>query len=221
MTNGKPPLDLATVRARLAAQEGRTYWRSLEELAGTPDFEEMLHREFPLHASEWSSALDRRSFLKLMGASLALAGLSSCATQPDERIVPYVRMPEELVPGRPLYFATAHLEDGYAIGTLVRSDMGRPTKIEGNPGHPASLGSTDARTQASILTLYDPDRSRTVTYRGGIRPWDSFLEEIVPALGAQQMARGAGFRILTGTVTSPTTSRIAWTSACGEMSLSR
>jgi len=201
---GKEPLDLEVVRAKLAAAGGRSYWRSLEELAGTDAFDEMLHREFPRHASEWSGALDRRSFLKLMAASLALAGLSSCATQPEEKIVPYVRTPEELVPGKPLYFATAHVHDGYAVGTLVRSDMGRPTKIEGNPAHPSSLGATDAAIQASILTMYDPDRSRTVTYRGAIRPWEAFVNDLIPALGAQNMMQGSGVRILSGSVTSPT-----------------
>ncbi len=202
--NGKQPLDLETVRKQLAAAGGRSYWESLERLADTDEFGELMRREFPRHAAEWAGTLDRRSFLKLMAASLALAGLSSCATQPDERIIPYVRAPEEIVPGKPLYFATAFVEDGYALGALVRSDMGRPTKLEGNPNHPASLGATTPAMQASILTMYDPDRSRTVTYRGSIRPWESFVSDLVPALGAQAMLQGAGFRILSGTFTSPT-----------------
>ncbi len=198
------PLDLDVVRQKLAAAGGRSYWRSLEELAGTPEFEEMLHREFPSHASEWSSALDRRSFLKVMGASLALAGLAACSRMPDQKIVPFVRPPGEEVPGIPLSYATALLTGGYAFGTLVRSNLGRPTKIDGNPQHPASLGGSDIFAQASLLSLYDPDRSKTIMFRGDIRPWDSFMDDLIPAVGAQKMIAGAGLRVLSGTVTSPT-----------------
>ena len=164
----KEPINIASVRARLAASKGKQYWRSLDELADTEEFQEMLHREFPRQASEWPASLDRRSFLKLMGASLALAGLSSCGVQPQEKIVPYVRPPEDVVPGIPLMFATAHTMQGYATGILVRSYEGRPTKIEGNPGHPASLGATDAFIQASVLSLYDPDRSQVITHLGEV-----------------------------------------------------
>ena len=200
----KQPIDIASLRAKLAATKGQQYWRSLEELAETKEFDEMLHREFPRQASELPSTLDRRSFLKLMAASLALAGLSSCGVQPEEKIVPYVKMPEGLVPGMPTMYATAFVMGGYAIGTLVRSYEGRPTKIEGNPGHPASLGATDIFMQASILTLYDPDRSQVVTRRGLVTPWEGFVEEIRPVLDAQFALKGSGLRILTETVTSPT-----------------
>ncbi len=203
MSTIKQILNLDTVRQKLAAAGGRSYWRSLEELAETPEFEDMLHREFPRHASEWSNALDRRSFLKVMGASFALAGLSACSRMPDEKIVPFVHPPGEEVPGKPLYYATAAVFGGYALGTLVRSDLGRPTKIDGNPQHPASLGASDIFAQASLLSLYDPDRSKTIMYRGDIRPWESFMDELVPAAGAQAMIGGAGLRILSGTVTSP------------------
>ena len=121
----------------------------------------------------------------MMGASLALAGLTACTRQPDEKIVPYVKPPEEIVPGRPLFFATAVLDGGYAKGVLVESHEGRPTKIEGNPDHPASLGATDAVAQAAILELYDPDRSQTLTHLGEIRPWGAFLAAV------QGGARGA------------------------------
>ncbi len=198
------PIDMASLRAKLAATSGQQYWRSLEELAGTKEFDEMLHREFPRQASEWPSTLDRRSFLKLMAASLALAGLSSCGVQPEERIVPYVRTPEGVVPGLPLMYATAFVMGGYAMGTLVRSHEGRPTKIEGNPAHPASMGATDIFMQAAILTLYDPDRSQVVTRRGLVTPWETFVEEIRPALDAQLALKGSGLRILTETITSPT-----------------
>ena len=125
-------------------------------MAETPEFKEFLHREFPQNASEWLDPVGRRGFLKLMGASLALAGVSACTRQPDEEIVPYVRQPEELVPGKPLFYATAMPFAGSGIGLLVESHEGRPTKIEGNPDHPSSLGATDLFAQAAILGLYDP-----------------------------------------------------------------
>ena len=162
-------LDLEAARRRLAGARGPAYWRSLEELAADPAFEEMLQREFPRQASEWGEGLDRRRFLQLAGASLALAGLGACTRQPLETIVPYVRQPEEIIPGRPRYFASAATLCGYATGILVESHEGRPTKIEGNPEHPASLGATDSFAQASVLGLYDPDRSQVLTELGEIR----------------------------------------------------
>ncbi len=159
------------LRNKLAGVDGKTYWRSLEELAETPDFHDYVGREFPEQASEFTDPSGRRQFLKLMGASIALAGVSACTRQPDEKIVPYVRQPEEIVPGRPLFYATAMPNGGYAMPVLVENHMGRPTKIEGNPEHPASLGATDLYGQASVLGLYDPDRSRSVRYRGDIRTW--------------------------------------------------
>ncbi|MEO7599689.1 MAG: TAT-variant-translocated molybdopterin oxidoreductase, partial [Opitutus sp.] len=123
-------------------------WRSLEEWGDTAEFRDWLHREFPPLASEWPNEVSRRHFLKLMGASFALAGLNGCTRQPLEKIVPYVKQPEVLIPGRPLYFATALLLGGYARGVLVESHEGRPTKIEGNPLHPASLGASDLFMQA-------------------------------------------------------------------------
>jgi molybdopterin-containing oxidoreductase family iron-sulfur binding subunit len=200
-----PYLDLASIRARLDASRGREYWRSLEELANTEGFEDLLEREFPRQAAEWTDdAAGRRQFLKVMGASLALAGLSACTRQPTETIMPYVRQPEEVIPGRPLFFATAVPNMAVAMGVLVESHLGRPTKIEGNPEHPASLGATDAMAQAAVLDLYDPDRSQTLTYLGDIRPWSSFLGAAREALGPQSATGGAGLRFLTGATTSPT-----------------
>ena len=192
------------IRARLEAANGPQYWRSLEAVAETPEFQEFLHREFPANASEWNDPVGRRGFLKLMGASLALAGVTGCTRQPDELIVPYVRMPEDVVPGKPLFFATAMSLGGVATGLLVESHEGRPTKIEGNPDHPATRGGTDVFAQASILTLYDPDRSNTITELGGIRPWSGFVAAIRGALSAQAPSKGGGLRILTETVNSPT-----------------
>lgn len=197
-------LDLAEVQARLATTQGRDYWRGLEELAETAEFQEFLHREFPRQASEWTPAMSRRNFLQLMGASLALAGLTACANQPDEKIVPYVQMPEETIPGQPLFFATAMSLGGYALGLLAQSQLNRPTKLEGNPDHPASLGATDALAQASILTLYDPDRAKTVTREGAASRWEDFLVDLQAQLAQQQDKAGVGLRILTETITSPT-----------------
>ena len=155
-------MGLDHIRTRLAGLEGRAYWRSLDELADTPEFHEYVDREFPSQASEFNDPAGRRTFLKLMGASLALAGVGACTRQPEEKIVPYVRQPEEIIPGRPLFYATAMVQGGFAEPLLAENHMGRPTKLEGNPEHPASLGSTNLFSQASVLTLYDPDWSRTV-----------------------------------------------------------
>jgi MoCo/4Fe-4S cofactor protein with predicted Tat translocation signal len=201
-------LDLAAVRARLEAARGRDYWRSLEDLAATPGFKDLLEREFPQQAIGWSddeNAVEgRRIFLKLMGASLALGGLAACTRQPTEYIMPYVKQPEELIPGRALYFATATTLNGVANGVLVESHEGRPTKIEGNTEHPATLGACDAFSQASVLQLYDPDRLQTVTFEGEVRSWADFLDALGKALADQVAKKGAGIRILTETVTSPT-----------------
>jgi molybdopterin-containing oxidoreductase family iron-sulfur binding subunit len=196
--------DIQALRTRLHGTRGRTFWRSLEEVAETPEFKEFLHREFPENASEWLDPVGRRRFLKLMGASMALAGVSACTRQPEEAIVPYVRQPEELIPGKPLFFASAMPFAGSGIGLLVESHEGRPTKIEGNPDHPSSLGATDLFAQASILGLYDPDRSQVLTHLGDVRPFEAFSTAIRQVLGAQQGSQGSGLRVLSETVASPT-----------------
>ena len=197
-------LDLEAIRRRLEQSRGQQYWRSLDELAQSDGFQDFLQREFPRQASEWHDAGGRRRFLQLMGASLALAGLSACTKQPPEPIVAYVRQPEEVIPGKPLFFATAVTLSGVATGVLVESHLGRPTKVEGNPEHPASLGAADAFAQASVLSLYDPDRSQTLLQLGEIRPWPAFLGAMSEALADQRVKKGAGLRFLTETVTSPT-----------------
>src|ERR1700724_1904739 len=167
----KGKLDLETLRAQIEEaneKAGPEYWRSLEELAGSPAFQEALHREFPKGASEWVDSVSRRGFLKVMGASMALAGMTGCVRLPLEPIVPYVRQPEDVIPGRPMFYGTAMTLGGDANPLLVESHLGRPTKIEGNDKHPASLGGTDIFAQASILGLYDPDRSQTLTYLGEV-----------------------------------------------------
>ena len=155
------------------------------------------------HEPPPAGPVSRRQFLQLMGAALAMAG-GACTTAPREKIVPYVRAPKELVPGKPLFYATAAILGGYGEGILVESHLGRPTKVEGNPDHPASLGATGVFAQASPLTLYDPDRSRVVTFQGRARPWESFVVELRRMLAQQQGAQGGGLRFLSETITSPT-----------------
>ena len=197
-------LDRAAVERQLKETKGPEYWRSLEELAGSPDFQDMLHREFPKGASEWLGSVSRRGFLQLMGASLAMAGMSGCTKLPLQEIVPYVRQPEQVIPGVPMYYATAFTLGGYANPLLVESHLGRPTKIEGNRLHPASLGGTDVFAQASILGMYDPDRSQAITHLGDVQSWAVFAKEIRGPLFVQNTLRGAGIRILTQTISSPT-----------------
>ncbi len=211
-TNEKPQvdlIDLASIRARLSKEKGKTFWRSLEELSDNPDFAEAAKQEFPDNTEVWVDPFGRRKFLKIMAASFAFAGLASCKLPtetliPNERIVPYVRPPEEMVPGKPLYFATTISLAGMANGVLVESHMGRPTKIEGNPDHPASLGGSDTIGQASILTLYDPDRAQSITYLREAKTWGAFLGAVKGNLEKERENQGAGIRFLTGSVISPT-----------------
>ncbi len=211
MSDPQKNTDLAAVRsalwARLEGARGRDYWRSLDDLAATPEFQDLLEREFPRQAVGWSDDEDpvegRRNFLKLMGASLALAGMTACTRQPTEQIMPYVRQPEDLIPGRPLFFATAVTLNGVANGVLVESHEGRPTKMEGNPGHPATLGACDPYSQASVLQLYDPDRSQALSHNGEISSWGGFTGALRDALAQQKARNGAGIRFLTETLTSP------------------
>jgi MoCo/4Fe-4S cofactor protein with predicted Tat translocation signal len=201
-------------------RSGKKFWRSLEELADTPQFREFVAREFPQQAEEWNDPIERRTFIKLMGASLALAGLSGCVFQPPEKIVPNVKQPEEYVPGKALFYATAAPLFGAAVPILVRSNEGRPTKIEGNPDHPNNRpaespsenpvwnprgsSATDIFTQASLLNLYNPDRSPTPLYREDIRTWTAFVAAMRTALDEQRGKQGAGIRFLTESVISPT-----------------
>lgn len=193
---------LAAMRARLAQARGKTYWRSLEELADTAEFKQLLRQEYPREAAVWDGSLSRRRFLQLIGASLALAGVAGCTPRnANEKIVPYVRQPEGVTPGVARYFATAVLMGGQALGVLAESHEGRPTKLEGNPEHPASLGATNAFAQALILQMYDPDRSQTVLNAGHESSWQQFTSAISSTLNG--LAPG-GLRILTGAATSPT-----------------
>ena len=204
MPSNENKLDFASLRNKILGKNGKDYWRSLEEYVDAPEFEDFVKREYPAHADEWDNSLNRRNFIKVMGASLALAGLSGCVIQPTEKIIPYVKQPENLIPGKPLYYATAMTLGGIANGVLAKSNEGRPTKIEGNPEHPGSLGATDVRTQASLLGLYDPDRSQQPMFRGTPKSWQNFLTDLRAKLDDHRANGGAGVRFLTETVTSPT-----------------
>jgi molybdopterin-containing oxidoreductase family iron-sulfur binding subunit len=182
---------------------GKHYWRSLGEFAKSADFERAVEREFPEGAAEPPSGLGRRSFLSVMGASVAMAGLTACR-RPEEKILPYARPPEEVIPGKALYFATAIPWLGTALGLLVESHEGRPTKIEGNPRHPDSLGATTAFAQAVVLDLYDPDRSQSPSEAGRARTWDD-ATQMLRGLGERFRGdRGQGLGILTEPHRSPT-----------------
>src|SRR5215218_3870590 len=172
MPSSESKNNFSLLRDKILAKNGKDYWRSVEEYSDAPEFEEFVKREFPAQAEEWDNSLSRRNFVKVMGASLALAGLSGCVIQPPEKIVPYVTSPEGQLPGKPLFLATAMSLGGIATGVLAKAYEGRPVKIEGNPDHPGSRGATDVLAQASILTMYDPDRSQEVTYRGAPKTWE-------------------------------------------------
>nr|HEV7952914.1 Fe-S-cluster-containing hydrogenase [Candidatus Acidoferrales bacterium] len=179
--------------------------------ADTAEHRAFLEHEFPNDPEKEASAgsdeanggVHRRDVLKWMAASAALAGLSGCTKMPEQKIVPYVRPPEEIIPGRPLFYATSMTMGGVATGILVESNMGRPTKVEGNPLHPASLGATDIFAQASVLGLYDPDRSQTVIHEGRIGTWGTFVSQVNDLRNNFAATKGAGLRILTETITSP------------------
>ncbi|HEY2828198.1 MAG TPA: TAT-variant-translocated molybdopterin oxidoreductase [Pirellulales bacterium] len=183
---------------------GRQLWRSLEELAGSSQLQEFLEREFPDQAGQWTDPVTRRQFLMLMGASLALSGLAGCSPQPPVgKIMPYTQQPEQMVLGKPLFFATAMTLGGAVTGLLVKSHEGRPTKIEGNPDHPASLGAADPFAQAAILGLYDPDRSQSITHQGLPSSWSAAQLALRAALEKLKSNQGRGLRIITDTVVSP------------------
>src|SRR5690349_8759728 len=194
----------AQTREMILSQSGKQYWRSVEEFAGSPEFEDKIKGEFPVNVENWDPSLTRRNFVKVMGASLALAGLSGCVIQPAEKIVPYVTQPEDMIPGKPLFFATAMSLGGVATGLLAKSFDGRPIKVEGNPEHPGSLGATDIFSQASVLDMYDPDRSQEILYRGGPKSWQDFVKAIRTTVDEAAKDGGAGVRFLSETVSSPT-----------------
>ncbi len=199
---------------------GRDYWRSLEEYAQTPEFQDMVHREFPSMAPDVVSDTSRREFLKIMGASLGMAGLTGCMW-PQEKILPFAERPEGRMPGIPVFYATGMELSGVARGLLAKSFDGRPVKIEGNPQHPESQGSSDVVSQSVILEMYDPDRSRNVVEAQGAqtfqRTWTEFAAAAGKALNGQR-GRGAGLAVLSETTSSPTMAalRAQWMQAFPE-----
>jgi MoCo/4Fe-4S cofactor protein with predicted Tat translocation signal len=201
----EPPVDLGALRRRLAGKSGGTWWQSLEELAETPEFLSAMEEEFPRFTAAAAAAPDRRRFLQLMAASLALSGLAACGPETSpRRMLPYVQQPSGVVPGRSRYYATATELGGYAYGVTIEHQMSRPIKVEGNPDHPASLGATSAIGQASILGLYDPFRAQTLTRRGEVESWEAFVTTIIERRRRWTATKGQGLYLLTGTVTSPT-----------------
>ena len=209
MTPASAPMTLVQVREQLLkGVKGKRYWQSVDELADTAEFQAAVEREFPSSAQEWVDPVSRRGFMKLMGASMALAGLAGCTKQPDEPIYAYVKAPEDLILGKPNYFATAHPFVTGAVPLLVKSDQFRPIKVDGNPEHTYNQGSSDPFTQGTLLDLYDPDRSQHVTYRGENREWAEFAQELrLKVAGSKD---GTGIYFLSSTITSPTLAR-QWT----------
>lgn len=177
-------------------------WRSLEERTMRGELRALVEAEFPAIAARLPTEIDRRSLLKLAGASLSMAGLAACS--PAQEIVPYVRQPEIVVPGKPLHYATTLSSGGYGIGTVVESHEGRPTKIEGNPDHPASLGATDAIMQAAALELFDPDRSHSPLKDGEPASYENFLRDIAELADHLAQTAGKGAAVLVEASTSPT-----------------
>jgi MoCo/4Fe-4S cofactor protein with predicted Tat translocation signal len=186
----------------------RTYWRSLAQLEESPESRAFLEREFPEGASELPEGITRREMMTLVGASLSLAGLAGCR-RPVEEIVPFVTAPEDVVPGIPLYYATTMPFQRSAYGLIVESHEGRPTKVEGNPSHPSTVGASSSRVQASVLGLYDPDRSQTVRLRGEPKSWTDFVTAWGELTKAHATDGGAGLAILAESFASPTLARLA------------
>jgi len=194
--HGLIPIEALTA----GKQPEHLYWRSIAELDSRGDQPES--EQFDEDGVEISEA-SRRRFVSLMAGSLALAGLAACTRQPTETIMPYVDPPENVIPGRPKFYATAVPATGGAQGVIVESHLGRPTKVEGNPAHPASLGASSVHAQACLMDLYDPDRAKEITRLGIPSAWDSFLIALQGALNPMRVSQGSGLRILTETIASP------------------
>jgi MoCo/4Fe-4S cofactor protein with predicted Tat translocation signal len=185
----------------------KPYWRSLEEIEDRPEFRSAVEREFPEGASELTDGISRRQMMTLVGASLSLAGLAACR-RPVEEIVPYVTAPEEIVPGVPRQYATTMPFRRSAYGLIVESHEGRPTKIEGNPSHPSTLGASSALVQASVLGLYDPDRSQSVMQKGARKSWNEFVAAWGKLAEAHAADGGAGLAVISESFSSPTLARL-------------
>src|SRR5436190_13499581 len=185
------------------AATGRLYWRGLDQLAETPEFRQFLEREFPAGASEFTDPVSRRHFVKIMSASFLLAGFGlagSGCRRPEQKILPFSKMPENYVHGVAQYFATAMPTRGSAIPLVVKSHEGRPTKIEGNSLHPDSNGGTDRFAQASLLNLYDPDRATRFKNKGNLTTPEAVFEQLSKT---GQANGGKGLRFLLERSPSP------------------
>lgn len=194
---------------RLSGQHGPHYWRSLEELADAADFRQRMHDALPAWAA--TASLDRRTFLKLLGASLAMAGLAACGRPPEDSVMSRVQAPEDNPDGDAIFYATTLCMAGAAVGVLVETHQGRPTKIEGNPLHPASAGATGPLLQAAVLDLWDPDRSPAPRYLGEPATWNAFEAQAQGWLSGHRQD-GRRLRVLSGPLSSPTlqAQREAW-----------
>ena len=191
---------LASIGSRLGESTTPHFWRSLDELADDPAFVAQVRETLP--AWQDFAPMDRRAFLKLLGASLAMAGLVACSRPSADAIVPWWREPDDRPDDGAIFYATTLAMAGDVAGVLVQTNQGRPTKIEGNPAHPASLGATGPLLQAAVLELWDPDRSATPWYQGEIASWDSFAAQA--AGWTQQFSSdGGGLRILSAPLRSP------------------
>jgi molybdopterin-containing oxidoreductase family iron-sulfur binding subunit len=191
-------------------ETGRKYWRSLDELEKTPEFNQWLEREFPAGASEWTDPVSRRHFVKIMSASFMLAGLglATGCRRPEEKILPFTRMPENYIHGVPQFFATAMPRAGGAIPLVARSNEGRPTKVEGNDRLPGSNGGTDRWAQASILNLYDPDRAMRFMLRDSVSSREVVLDYLADLGKEAQKNGGQGLAFLVERNNSPSRQRL-------------
>jgi molybdopterin-containing oxidoreductase family iron-sulfur binding subunit len=210
--NGEQTRRVALQQLADSALRGKAYWRSLGDYADTPEFKRWAQDEFPQMAEELEKRPDgasRRSFLQIMGASLALAGLGvSGCRRPEEKIRPYTTKPINAVMGKGLYFATSFVLAGRVTGVLAETHEGRPTKMEGNPNHPNSRGATDLFAQASILDLYDPDRSRNFLHNGKVASREEFLEFASSLSKQLRGAKGEGLAVLSEDYASPVITKL-------------
>lgn len=204
MNSSRNNSNFVPLQQLLNGDQTQRYWRSMEDFYGLAHADDFENTEFPDNASQAPDESSRRRFISLMAGSLALAGLTGCTRQPTEVILPYVHAPENALPGIPKFYATAVPVGGVAQGVVVESHLGRPTKVDGNSLHPASLGATSVLSQACLMDLYDPDRARDITYLGEDQTWEEFIKELSRALEPIRTRQGEGLHILTGTVTSPT-----------------
>ncbi len=185
----------------------KKHWRSLNQLSDSPEHREFLENEFPHGITAPPEGMNRKKFLSLMGASLAMAGLTACR-RPVEKIIPYAVAPEDIVPGIPKHYATAMPFGIGAMGVIAESHEGRPTKLDGNPVHSGTMGAANVWLQAEILNLYDPDRSKFVTHQGKPMKWNDFTANWAMQRMEFMESQGAGLAVLSGMFNSPSLSRL-------------